>query len=1439
MAAVSLACSILSAAPSIGTPAVTPLTLTVGQSTPITTSCKINTATGDPALLPGGVNLVRLTATGAAVSTIGVMHDDGLNGDAKAADGTFTLQYTTNETVAGQFELQCTAAFQGVLQRVKSPAVTLTVVTGGGSGTISSPGITPSSIPLSVSTSVTVTAPITGGTPDAGSVMLQRLDSSGRVLAILGTLHDDGLNGDAKANDGTFTLTSTFSEFAVGPISLRVSATFSGAVNHVFSPVGTLTVTGTPPPIITITSPANLSYLNISPTTVTGTVSDSQATLVINSIQVPVANGSFSATIPLAEGPNILTATATSASGSAGTASEQVTLDTTPPHVTVTSPADQFVTTSAAISVAGNVNDTVVGTVNNQQAQVKVNGITSQVANRTFLATNVPLSMGSNTIQAVAVDRAGNAATTQITVIRQSPQPGQIQLISGNNQTGTIGAALSSPLLVALTDTAGNPAANKPVIFTVTQNNGMLTAGGGAAAASVMATTNAQGQATAAWTLGMRSGAGSDGVQAYSVGFTGTAVFTATANQGTPGLIVIDSGNNQIAAVNQPLPKPLISVVVDAGHNRLAGIPVTFTVQQGGGSFAGQANTTVTTDSDGRAEATLTLGFQEGNSNNLVTADFPGNTGFAATFTASGLGPGNPANTTISGVVLDNSNQPIPGVTIRAALTNVVNSNLTLVQAAATVQTDAKGQFTILKAPVGFVKLLVDGSTASVPGTFPTLDYDMVTVAGQINTVGQSIYLLPIKTANQLCVTPTTGGGTLSIPEAPGFSLTFGPGQVTFPGGSKTGCVSVTVVHPDKVPMVPGFGQQPRFIVTIQPSGALFNPPAPITLPNVDGLAPREVTEMYSFDHDIGSFVAIGTGTVSDDGLVIRSNQGVGVLKAGWHCGGNPNQPGTVATCPVCSFCQGTTCTPQGNGTPCGNGGTCQFTGRTTAPVCVCLAGQVFNTTTGTCVNSGPCPAGYSIVNGQCCQGATCMPPQCPAGLVFDPATGTCVNNSPCPPGYTLFNGQCCQGTSCIPPQCPPGLTFNAATGTCQVLMCGNGQTCSSPNPCIDASCGANNQCVFSANQLCQNACNGATSGSCSVNGVSGTCDSSGNCNLCGNPGITTCACKGGTLGTCSNGQCTGCPAAFVTILSVSSVGVLVGDTVTIQVEGGPTPGSFTGNVNWDHNIFALVQSNPVSTGTTIRLTLILKAIGFGAASNVHFEYMSSSGAIGTADLAFDVAQLSIGSFTLQTDPNGGYFSDPVFSDTIHFSVGTNLRQAAVRILAFFSVQGPPSALAQYNIGFLQNLTSSALDVTYSTSILQGRFSTLPLLDAQFPNVPILNFGSQQSPFFDDAPGAKNLSCADQSGAVTIRDYRDQSTFVTWLAAQNIGTNQFLYFHHFQWQYFYKIDFAVNAGTCSGTVDKSASVVLIVPGSEGDGQGPVSPVTNGPLANNSEVLTWH
>ncbi len=226
-----------------------------------------------------------------------------------------------------------------------------------------------------------------------------------------------------------------------------------------------------------------------------------------------------------------------------------------------------------------------------------------------------------------------------------------------------------------------------------------------------------------------------------------------------------------------------------------------------------------------------------------------------------------------------------------------------------TARTDEKGLFRIPAAPVGTVKLIVDGSTAERPGSWPDLEFALTTIPGRDNTVNMPIYLLPLDQHNGLAVDETRGG-TLTLPEVPGFALEIAPGSVTFPGGSRSGVVSVTVVHNDKVPMVPNFGQQPRLIVTIQPAGARFDPPARLTLPNVEGLAPGAVTEMYSFDHDLGHFVSIGPATVSEDGSAIVSNLGVGVLKAGWHCCGDPAAGGTPENCADCLKCTGSQCVP-------------------------------------------------------------------------------------------------------------------------------------------------------------------------------------------------------------------------------------------------------------------------------------------------------------------------------------------------------------------------------------------------------------------------------------------------------------------------------------------------------------------------------------------------
>lgn len=514
--------------------------------------------------------------------------------------------------------------------------------------------------------------------------------------------------------------------------------------------------------------------------------------------------------------------------------------------------------------------------------QVTVNGLPAQVNNRSYNINGLPLDLGSNTLRLIATDRSGNSATQSLNITRKAPSQTQIKKISGDQQTAPISSPLNNPLIVQI-QKDGLPVPNIPVIFKVTDNDGLLQSGNTPPASDtpaslIIVNTDPQGQAQARLTLGSRAGAGNNGVQAYSTAADGIILFNASGTPKPAALISVDSGNNQFGAIGQTLVLPFVAVVTDSGYNRLPGVPVSFTVKQGGGHFQDNSGTPVTTlnttsDSDGRVLASLTLGSQPGQDNNRIEAsvgaDTTTSTSPPAVFSASAKIPADPAQTRISGIVLDNSNNPIPGVTMRLYQANLGLRNNVHIEVATPVSTDAKGYFNMAPVPVGLYKLMADGNTASSTNNiYPTLEYDIVTVSGQDNNVGMPIYLPALDPLAKLCVDPYSGG-TLTIPSAPGFSLTLQPGAATFPGGAKSGCITVTPVNPDKVPMTPGFGQQPRYVITIQPVGTSFNPPAAITIPNMDGLAPRARTEMYSYDHDLAAFVAIGSATVSADGSVI------------------------------------------------------------------------------------------------------------------------------------------------------------------------------------------------------------------------------------------------------------------------------------------------------------------------------------------------------------------------------------------------------------------------------------------------------------------------------------------------------------------------------------------------------------------------------------------
>jgi hypothetical protein len=721
-------------------------------------------------------------------------------------------------------------------------------------------------------------------TPPLLSVADTPAITNGAQVTLSGSASDDGgvvsvaVNGtNVPVTSGSFSTTLALQEGAnivtvIAQDAAGNTATVTRSVNRFTAPA------------IAIASPANLSLLAAASVTVTGSVTDPAALVTVNGVPALLTGSSFSANVPLAEGGNVITATAMDSRGHIGTASVSVVRDLTPPRIAISIPADGSTVYQSPITVTGLVNDTVVGTVNRGQVFASVNGLPATVSNRTFTLTGISLNQGPNTITASATDVSGNQTTKTITITYDGTARPRIAVASGSSQSVAVTTPVPRPLVVAVMNAAGAPVSGVAVQFAVRNTDGSLEG-----QRTLTRQTDAAGHAQAVFTTG--TWAGAQLVEATAVGYSGTAEFITNVSSGPTAKLLDDSGGNQVGITGQGLPLPFTGVVMDAIENRVANVAVTFHVVSGGGHFPnGQTDITQFSDSDGRVGTTLILGPDAGNANNVVDATVDGVPAVdSATWFASARVAGDPAATTISGTVLDNQDQPVAGVTLRVKGTTL------------STQSDASGRFSIVNAPVGTVHLEVDSSTAQRPGTWANLMFMLVTIPGQDNTIDRPIYILPIDLAHGLQVTETTGG-TVTSPDVPGLAMTVAPGSVTFTDGSKRGTVSITPVHNDRVPMMPTSGLQPRLVVTIQPAGAHFDPPAPITYPNVDGLPPGQTVDFYSFDHDLGMFVSIGPGTVTDDGRLIVSNPGIGILKAGWHL--TPPPPPPPATAYKCSECR-------------------------------------------------------------------------------------------------------------------------------------------------------------------------------------------------------------------------------------------------------------------------------------------------------------------------------------------------------------------------------------------------------------------------------------------------------------------------------------------------------------------------------------------------------
>lgn len=199
--------------------------------------------------------------------------------------------------------------------------------------------------------------------------------------------------------------------------------------------------------------------------------------------------------------------------------------------------------------------------------------------------------------------------------------PTAIAAVSGNQQSGPVGTALSAPVIFRVTDGQGG-VPGITVTFSITQGQGGLVS-------PSTGVTGADGQVQTTWTLG-----GTLGTQTFTATVSGLAPATAqaTATAGQPVSVLPLTETTQFVVVGRTVTVQPSIRVTDAFGNPKAGETVRFVLGSSGGTLTGPA--TVTTDATGRATV---QGWQIGLNADLYTLVAEIDLGASAVFNAFGV----------------------------------------------------------------------------------------------------------------------------------------------------------------------------------------------------------------------------------------------------------------------------------------------------------------------------------------------------------------------------------------------------------------------------------------------------------------------------------------------------------------------------------------------------------------------------------------------------------------------------------------------------------------------------------------------------------------------------------------------------------------------------------------------------------------------------------
>ncbi len=273
----------------------------------------------------------------------------------------------------------------------------------------------------------------------------------------------------------------------------------------------------------------------------------------------------------------------------------------------------------------------------------------------------------------------------------------RLAVAGGDGQSGPVASALPRSPSVRVVSSSGTPQVGVVVRFSV------ISGGGSVAPPDV--STDADGVASAGtWTLG--TAAGTQELRAAVAGLP-AVTFRATAEPASPAGAAVTAGEGQSAVAGTAVEVPPAVAVRDSFENPVPGVPVAFSIEEGGGSLEGAQ---AVTDASGVARvSSWTLGDTAGPNRVVARVEGLPPVGFQATGLAGApaavAASGGEAQSATAGSpvpvppavrVMDAYGNGIPGIEVTFAVTAGAGS-----LSGSTADTDAGGVATLNEWTLG------------------------------------------------------------------------------------------------------------------------------------------------------------------------------------------------------------------------------------------------------------------------------------------------------------------------------------------------------------------------------------------------------------------------------------------------------------------------------------------------------------------------------------------------------------------------------------------------------------------------------------------------------------------------------------------------------------------------------------------------------------------